>query len=51
MEQLHAVGAVNSMQRLCVVQRNRSKHLSEHKVDQLQGPSSVAIMSTRTKNI
>ena len=30
MEQLHAVGAVNSMQKLCVVQRNRSKHLCEH---------------------
>ena len=32
MEQLH-VGAVKS---LCVV-RSRSKHLCEHKVDQLQG--------------
>ena len=33
MEQLH-VGAVKS---LCVVQKSRSKHLCEHKVDQLQG--------------
>ena len=31
MEQLH-VGAV-----MCVVQKSRSKHLCEHKVDQLQG--------------
>ena len=37
MEQLHAIGAVTSMQKLCVVQRNKSKHLCEHKVDQLQG--------------
>ena len=33
MEQLHVVGAVNSMRKLCVVQRSKSKHLCEHKVD------------------
>ena len=27
MEQLHVAGAVSSMQRLCVVQKSRSKHL------------------------
>ena len=37
MEQLNVVGAMNSMWKLCVVQRNKSKHLCEHKVDQLQG--------------
>ena len=37
MVQLHVVGAMNSMWKLCVVQRNKSKHLCEHKVDQLQG--------------
>ena len=37
MEQLHVVGTMNSMQKLCVVQRSKSKHLFEHKVDQLQG--------------
>ena len=35
MEQLQVVGAVYSMQKLCVVQKSRSKHLCEHKVDQL----------------
>ena len=52
MKQLHVVGAVNSIQKLYVVQRNRSKHLCKHKVDQLQGViSSVTIISTGTKNI
>jgi len=37
MEQLHVAGAVSSMQRLCVVQKSRSKLSCEHKVDQLQG--------------
>ena len=37
MEQLHVVGAMNSMQKLCVVQRSKSRHLCVHKVDQLQG--------------
>ena len=37
MVQLHVVGAMNSMWKLCVVQRSKSKHLREHKVDQLQG--------------
>ena len=37
MEQLNVVGAMNSMRKLCVVQRSKSKHLCELKVDQLQG--------------
>ena len=37
MEELHVVGAMNSMRKLCVVQRSKSKNLCKHKVDQLQG--------------
>ena len=37
MEQLHVVGAMNSMRKLCVVQKSKSKRFCEHKVDQLQG--------------
>ena len=53
MEQLHVVGAVNSMQRLCVVQKSRSKQFcaSIRLINYKGVVSSMTIISTRTKNI
>ena len=54
MEQLPVVGAMNSMQKLCVVQRSKSKHLCEHiRLSKYKGviSSKTIIQSMRTENI
>ena len=53
MEQLHVVGVMNCMRKLCVVQRSKSKHLCEHimLINYKGVISSKTVISMRTENI